>query len=359
MQARGAAGARQNTQEKNTELAMQMRKVRFATLILGGILAASGCSYFHASQTPDDNAITSTIQAKLFQDPILKKENIQVLSQKGVVVLSGTVSSDAEKPQAEQIANGVSGVKQVIDQLSVNSSPTAGAAEGSPTSARTERPRPARERVSQTREAQNSPPSGSASPAAAQPPSQQPTSAEQTPPPPPQPVSITIPAGTVLTVRTIDAVDSSKNHAGDVVRASLAAPVAQDGQVVIPQDANAQLRVVQVVSAGHFKGQSKVQLQLVSVSVGGVKYPVEASSYSQQGASRGKRSAETIGGGAALGALIGAIAGHGKGAAIGAAVGAGAGTAVQGVTHGQQVVIPSETEIRFTLRRPLTVTSNP
>jgi len=40
-----------------------------------------------------------------------------------------------------------------------------------------------------------------------------------------------------------------------------------------------------------------------------------------------KRSAATIGGGAALGALIGAVAGGGKGAAIGAAVVAALGQA--------------------------------
>jgi hypothetical protein len=59
--------------------------------------------------------------------------------------------------------------------------------------------------------------------------------------------------------------------------------------------------------------------------------------------------------GAVLGALIGAIAGGGKGAAIGTAVGAGSGTAVQAITHGEQVNIPPETKLEFTLRAPLTV----
>ncbi len=54
-------------------------------------------------------------------------------------------------------------------------------------------------------------------------------------------------------------------------------------------------------------------------------------------------------GGAALGAIIGAIAGGGRGAAIGAASGAGAGTAVQVVTHGEKVHIPSETRLTFVL----------
>ena len=66
-----------------------------------------------------------------------------------------------------------------------------------------------------------------------------------------------------------------------------------------------------------------------------------------------------IGGGAALGALIGAIAGGGKGAAIGAAVGGGGGTAVQAMTKGQQVKIPSETRLDFTLHAPVAVTFLP
>jgi len=61
-------------------------------------------------------------------------------------------------------------------------------------------------------------------------------------------------------------------------------------------------------------------------------------------------------GGAALGALIGAIAGKGKGAAVGGAIGAGAGTAVQASTKGEQVQIPPETKLDFTLKAPLTLT---
>ena len=76
----------------------------------------------------------------------------------------------------------------------------------------------------------------------------------------------------------------------------------------------------------------------------------------QHGASRGTRTAETVGGGAVLGALIGGILGRGKGAAIGSAVGAGTGTAVQVSTKGQQVKVPAETKLDFTLKDPLTIT---
>ena len=60
-----------------------------------------------------------------------------------------------------------------------------------------------------------------------------------------------------------------------------------------------------------------------------------------------------IGGTAALGTIIGALAGGGKGAAIGAVSGAGAGGAVQVLTSGQKVKIPSETRLTFRLQNPV------
>src|SRR5205823_14862149 len=78
--------------------------------------------------------------------------------------------------------------------------------------------------------------------------------------------------------------------------------------------------------------------------------------WDRKGTGRGKRTAATVGGGAALGAVIGAIAGGGKGAAIGAGAGAAAGTGVQGVTKGQKVELPAETVLDFELAQPVTVT---
>lgn len=341
---------------------MSRRYLGLTTVIFGGLLTLSGCSYFHSTQTPNDNAIASAIEASLFQDPNLKQDNIQVVSQKGVVVLSGSVSSEAQKSQAEALANGVSGVKQVIDELTVNSSPSREATQANVSAPPAERPRQLQSRSSQTQQVQQTQQAQTAPPAAATSPAESASAAQQSSnaqPAQPQPVNIAIPAGTAVTVITTDALNSSTNHAGDVARASIASPVIVNGQEVIPQDANAQLQVVQAVSAGHIKGRSELQLKLTSISLNGTKYPVDASTYTVLGASRGTRSAETIGGGAALGALIGALAGHGKGAAIGAAVGAGAGTAVQMGTKAQQAAVPSETKINFTLRKPLTVTLTP
>ena len=82
---------------------------------------------------------------------------------------------------------------------------------------------------------------------------------------------------------------------------------------------------------------------------------METGYYNVHGASRGKRTAETVGGGAAIGGLIGAIAGGRKGAAIGAGAGAATGAGVQAVTRGPQVKVPSETKLDFTLKSAVTV----
>jgi hypothetical protein len=170
---------------------------------------------------------------------------------------------------------------------------------------------------------------------------------------------VTIPEGTIVTIRTIDAIDSSVNRTGQSFRGSLDAPIVVGDQVVVPKGLNVNLKLVDASSAGKFKGRSELTVSLDSFTYQGKNYQIASSDVKEKGGSRGKRSAEVIGGGAVLGAIIGGLAGGGKGAAIGAGVGAGGGTAVQALTHGQQVKIPSETRLDFTLQDPVNVTYFP
>jgi hypothetical protein len=170
---------------------------------------------------------------------------------------------------------------------------------------------------------------------------------------------VTLPANTIVTIRTVDSIDSKTNHAGEVFRASLDAPIVVDNRVIVPTGADAFVKLVDAKSAGHMTGRSELGLELASIQFQGKTYNVVSSDVKQSGTSRGKQTAERVGGGAALGALIGAIAGGGKGAAIGAAVGGGAGTGAQIFTHGQQVKIPSETRLDFTLQQPVDITYLP
>ena len=157
----------------------------------------------------------------------------------------------------------------------------------------------------------------------------------------------------------IDGVDSSRDRAGQEFGASIAAPVLVGDRVVISPGSDARVRLVNARNAGHMTGQSELQLQLTGLAIAGTDYNAETTTYSQLGGSRGKRTAETVGGGAVLGGLIGAIAGHGKGAAIGSVIGAGAGTAVEAGTKATPMRVPPETKIDFTLKAPITVTLPP
>lgn len=161
-----------------------------------------------------------------------------------------------------------------------------------------------------------------------------------------------IPAGTPITVRMIDRVDSEETRLGQTFRASVDEPVLLDGQVAIPRGADATVKLVEDQQSGKIQGRTILTLVLQEVIVNGRPVDLTSSDVSQSSGSRGARSAKVIGGTAALGAIIGAIAGGGKGAAIGAGSGAAVGTGVQVLTKGQTVKIPSETRLTFTLQQP-------
>ncbi len=119
-------------------------------------------------------------------------------------------------------------------------------------------------------------------------------------------------------MRLIDPIDSEKNQTGDTFHATLNAPLSSDGEEAVPAGVELVGHLVSVKSAGKFAGQSEVVLQLDSISAGGKTYSLQTDQYKKTGSSRGKNTAEKVGGGAVIGGIIGAIAGGGKGAAIGA-----------------------------------------
>lgn len=166
---------------------------------------------------------------------------------------------------------------------------------------------------------------------------------------------VTVPAGTRILVRMIDSVDSEKNKVGDRFRASLEQDLSVGDTLVAPRGTDVYGRLAEAKEAGHIGGKSELRLELTDILINQQLQPIMSADYEVAGKSRGKQSAERIGGGAALGAVIGAIAGGGKGAAIGAGVGAGAGTAVQVLTKGQQVRVPSETMLEFRIEQPFSV----
>ena len=166
--------------------------------------------------------------------------------------------------------------------------------------------------------------------------------------------SMAIPAGTVVSVRMIDSIDSDITGVGERFRASLEEAILVDGKEVAPRGANAIVQVARVEQAGKISGKDEVAVELAALEINGREYEVSTNYAEVESKGKTGKTAKTAGGGAALGALIGAIAGGGKGAAIGAGVGAGAGT-VYSATRGETVRIPSETLLTFTLRNDVSM----
>ncbi len=345
-----------------------MNKVsRGLVISLGAILALSmGCA-----RPPNDAKISSDIQNKFSQDSGLSTKPLTVQASRGVVTIAGFVDNDAQRQAAARQAASVEGVKEVVNNLQVGSvsnasTPTAAvkADQLTPPDKAAPAKKPRRSRTPESEVTNNNPSPGdgavanNSEPSPLAPQDDPPTAATPSPPAPsqpPQPQKVTIEQGTQITVRLLDSIDSERNQVGDTFHATLNTPLAAEGAEAIPAGTDISGHIVDLRSAGKFAGQSLVVLQLDSITTNGKSYNVQTDQYKKEGSSRGKNTAEKVGGGAILGGIIGAIAGGGKGAAIGTAAGAGVGGGVQAAGKSQQIKLPSETVLNFTLQAPVTV----
>ena len=95
---------------------------RFVTFIFAILLASLlGCAGTPTKEGTgeyfDDTAITSKVKAAIFNEPSLKSAEINVETFKGVVQLTGFVSSRASIDKAVEIARGVKGVRSVRNDM--------------------------------------------------------------------------------------------------------------------------------------------------------------------------------------------------------------------------------------------------
>lgn len=341
--------------------------VALAMMLALSLALLAGCSR-KAART--DAQVASDVQNKIYGDPGIQSRQISVQAANGLVTLSGSVNSDVERNAAANDAGAIDGVRTVVNNLQVQEAQAAPLPATAPvpapqpaskpaprekkhtpkTNARHHRNGGAAEPTSDATLANSMPPPA---PAPAQP-ETQPTPPPP-PPPPPPPQKVTVPAGTQLSVRLNDPLNSETNKIGDTFHGSLSAPIVIDGETVIPAGADVVGRVANVQSAGRFAGQSLLTLELTSLSTNGRTYNVQTNQWSRQGKGEGKNTATKVGIGTAAGAILGGIIGGGKGAAIGAASGAGAGTGVSAAKKGEQIKLGPEAVLNFQTVNTLTV----
>ena len=101
---------------------MENNPRKFAYFIIAMMLAGMvGCTSTAKQEGTgeyvDDTVITAKVKTAVFNDPALKSAEINVETFKGVVQLSGFVSSAAAASKAVEVARGVSGVKSVKNDM--------------------------------------------------------------------------------------------------------------------------------------------------------------------------------------------------------------------------------------------------
>jgi hypothetical protein len=146
-------------------------------------------------------------------------------------------------------------------------------------------------------------------------------------------VTVTVPAGTELKVQTIDVIDSSRNHAGDLLLASVAEPISANDKEVVPANANAHLQLVDT-------RKNSLQVQLVSVECQGKTVSVMSTASDVSGKPKGGDTGKKVGCG-----MGGILLGHKP---------PGCDSSATSV-----IEVPAATKISFRLQQPLTITYMP
>jgi hypothetical protein len=172
------------------------------------------------------------------------------------------------------------------------------------------------------------------------------------------PDALTIPAGTVIQVRTSDWLSSDRNKIGDEFIATLAQPIVVDGWVVMRRNQNIIGHVTDAKRAGRVKGVSRLQLDLSQLTlVDGQLVPVQTTLLNASAGTSNGRDAAAVGLTTGTGAAIGAAAAGGSGAAIGAGAGFVASIAGVLLTRGKPTIIPPEDVLTFRLENPVTIST--
>jgi hypothetical protein len=171
------------------------------------------------------------------------------------------------------------------------------------------------------------------------------------------PQTLTVPAGTVLRVRSDDWISTDRNVIGDIFSAVLDEPIVVDGWVVARRG-QAQTGHVSLVKKGHGGTASQLGVDITELTlVDGQQLPLQTQLFQASGGSSEGRNVAAVGSTTGFGAVIGAIAGGGTGAAIGAGIGATAGIIGVMSTPGRPTVIPPETVLSFRLQAPVTIST--
>jgi len=178
--------------------------------------------------------------------------------------------------------------------------------------------------------------------------------------PPPQqryvPTTITLPAGTWVTVRLNEPLSSDHNQTGDAFTGTLLEPIVANGLLIARRGETVTGMVTEAKKAGRVSGVSHLKLELTGIQLAdGRQIQVKTKLIDRKGNTSYGRDGLAIGATTAAGAAIGAGVNGGVGAGVGAAAGLVVSTIGVLLTRGRATVVYPETPLTFSFETPLTL----
>lgn len=348
-------------------LAKQALRAGVSVALVGCLWIPAG---FAQNTTANDGDLQAKVAAALSNDAQLNGQQVKAYTSQGVVTLTGNVQTQQQRQEAETVAANVPGIAGIQDKIVVADNDSALPPPPPQGQEPAQPPMDDQQAQQATPQAQN----------------------DQAPPPPPpdqaparpayqgqnpygqapgaynayipqgqqqqqQPVSgpVTVPAGTLLQIRTTEPMDTGRLQNGAAFQATAAGDVFEGNVLAIPRGAVIQGTVVRVKKPGALGGAGELELQLTTLNLGGNAYPLTSDIWSSKGPNKAGYTAANTVGGALVGALIGGAIGRGPGAAVGALAGGGAGMLASAGTNGPRQVLLPETLLNFHLSDAVTV----
>ncbi|MGB8260637.1 MAG: BON domain-containing protein, partial [Terracidiphilus sp.] len=298
------------------------RTLAFAAL---AVLCATAAMAQNAGTAPapaarTDGQIEMDVVHTLDGAKALKSDLITVATIQGEVTLSGTVSSEASSELAESIASHVPGVVKVHNNLKI----------GNPHDAADAGESGAQQETDSEQADSGDQPAVVPAPAPAPAPDEprdhaiprypqgipqypQTPRPRYTPPPPAYQIAkdpVAVPAGTLLVVRTAEAIDSKHAKDGQPVEFTVIRDVTVGGLLAIPRGATVRGFVSDSKQAGALAGSAELALKLTAMDLAGETYQLDTDSFKVKGPNKAGQTFGSAVGGSIVGAIIGCAAGR-------------------------------------------------
>lgn len=171
----------------------------------------------------------------------------------------------------------------------------------------------------------------------------------------PEPVTVTLPASTLIVVETNQLLSSHSSEVGMSFSTRVSQDVAAEGHVVIPAGSQIFGRVIEAQAADKIGGRAKLALEFHTLGLDDGRRIELHAQFAEAGKSQRGKDAAIIGGATVGGVILGEAIDKGEGGIIGGVVGGIAGAVAAKKTKGKPVEVPAGTALTLQLTQPISI----